>query len=123
MTVVVYDDHPAVVAGIRAWCAAVEPPITVTDAGDSLGRVWTEPGASADVVVFDLQIGGRFPAFRDLSRLPSLGRVWTEPGASADVVVFDLQIGGRFPAFRDLSRLPSVSIFADECRKMSPELQ
>ena len=34
VTVVIVDDHPAVVDGVQAWCAAAEPPIRVVAVGD-----------------------------------------------------------------------------------------
>jgi DNA-binding NarL/FixJ family response regulator len=74
ITVVVVDDHPATVAGIEAWCAAADPPLRVVDSGASVAVAWTEPGASADVVVFDLQLDGPTPAFVDLRRLVDAGR-------------------------------------------------
>jgi DNA-binding NarL/FixJ family response regulator len=74
ITAVILDDHPAIVAGVQAWCAAATPPIEVIDAGDHVARVWTGAGGAADVVIFDLQLGGRPPAFRDLERLVDAGR-------------------------------------------------
>ena len=49
ITAVILDDHPAIVAGVRAWCGLADPPIELIDAGDRIGRLWTEPGRSADV--------------------------------------------------------------------------
>jgi DNA-binding NarL/FixJ family response regulator len=72
ITVVVVDDHPATIAGIEAWCAASA--VQVVDSGASVAIAWTEPGGSADVVVFDLQLGGPVPAFADLRRLVDAGR-------------------------------------------------
>jgi DNA-binding NarL/FixJ family response regulator len=74
ISVVVVDDHPATIAGIEMWCAVEEPPVRVIDSGASVGVAWTEPGASADVVVLDLQLGGLVPAFADLRRLVDVGR-------------------------------------------------
>ncbi len=74
ITAVILDDHPAIVAGVRAWCADAEPPIELIDASDQVGRLWTEPGRSADVVVFDLQLGVHPPLFRELERLEDAGR-------------------------------------------------
>ncbi|MGH3790594.1 MAG: response regulator [Pseudonocardiaceae bacterium] len=74
LTAVILDDHPAVTAGVEAWCTAADPPIRLIDAGDRLAHVWTEPGCSADVVIFDLQLGGRPPAFHDLGQLVKAGR-------------------------------------------------
>lgn len=74
LTAVILDDHPAVTAGVEAWCTVANPPIRLIDAGDRLAHVWTEPGRSADVVIFDLQLGGRPPAFHDLHQLVQAGR-------------------------------------------------
>lgn len=74
LTAVILDDHPAVTAGVEAWCTAADPPIRLIDAGDRLAHVWTEPGRSADVVIFDLQLGGQPPAFHDLRKLVQAGR-------------------------------------------------
>ncbi|RZT83930.1 LuxR family two component transcriptional regulator [Pseudonocardia sediminis] len=56
-TAVIVDDHPAIVEGVRGWCAAADPPIHVVDAGDSPSVALTGAGADADVVVFDLFLG------------------------------------------------------------------
>jgi len=72
--VVVIDDHPAILAGVQAWCAAADPPIDVVAAGPDVGAAWVEPGRSVQVVVFDLQLGGAVPAYADLSRLVDAGK-------------------------------------------------
>jgi DNA-binding NarL/FixJ family response regulator len=72
--VVVIDDHPAIVAGIEAWCAAADPPIEVVDSGQTPAGAWTEPGLSADVVVFDLQLTEQVPAYGEVRRLVDSGR-------------------------------------------------
>ncbi len=74
ITAVVVDDHPVVVAGVRAWCAAAKPPIHVVDAGAGTSVAWLEPGAHADVVVLDLQLDRTGPAYGDLKRLVDAGR-------------------------------------------------
>jgi DNA-binding NarL/FixJ family response regulator len=71
---VIIDDHPAILAGVQAWCAAADPPIDVVAAGPDVGAAWVEPGRSVPVVVFDLQLGGSVPAYADLSRLVDAGR-------------------------------------------------
>jgi DNA-binding NarL/FixJ family response regulator len=73
-TVVVVDDHPAIVAGLEAWCAAADPPVRVLGSGATPAVAWTDPGLSADVVVFDLQLTGSVPAYADLRRLVDAGR-------------------------------------------------
>jgi DNA-binding NarL/FixJ family response regulator len=74
ITAVIVDDHPAIVAGIEAWCAAADPPIQVLASGATPAVAWTDPGLSADVVVFDLQLTGQTPAYSDLRRLVDAGR-------------------------------------------------
>ncbi|MBP2320081.1 DNA-binding NarL/FixJ family response regulator [Kibdelosporangium banguiense] len=73
-SIVVVDDHPAVVAGVRAWCQAAEPPIEVLDSGASVSVAWLDPGDRADVVVLDLQLDITGPAYGDLKRLVDAGR-------------------------------------------------
>jgi DNA-binding NarL/FixJ family response regulator len=71
---VIVEDHPATTAGVQLWCAQANPPIELIDVGDQLSGLWTEPAASADVVIFDLHLDdrdGRIPvpeygALRDL---------------------------------------------------------
>jgi DNA-binding NarL/FixJ family response regulator len=72
-TVVIVDDHPAIIGGIAAWCAAADPPVTVVDSGAGLGVAVTQPGAAADVVVFDLHLDGG-PDHASLRRLAEEGR-------------------------------------------------
>jgi DNA-binding NarL/FixJ family response regulator len=74
ITVAVVDDHPVVVAGVRAWCASATPPIEVVADGKNVSVAWLDPGASADVVVFDLQLDISGPAYGDLKRLVDAGR-------------------------------------------------
>lgn len=74
ISVVVVDDHPVVNAGVRAWCALVDPPIQVVASGPDVSAAWTAPGADADVVVLDLQLDVTGPAFGDLKRLVDAGR-------------------------------------------------
>jgi len=68
------DDHAAIAAGVRYWCAQAVPPIEVIDAGDRLADVWTGPGAAADVVIFDLELVPGRPDFGELRRLVDSGR-------------------------------------------------
>jgi DNA-binding NarL/FixJ family response regulator len=74
VTAVIIDDHAVVTAGVRSWCAAADPPIDLVDAGARLANVWTGPGADADVVIFDLQLGGENQEFTELRRLVDSGR-------------------------------------------------
>ncbi|MEV0634370.1 response regulator transcription factor [Streptomyces sp. NPDC050619] len=74
VSVVIIDDHPAILSGVEMWYAASRRPITVVAAGDSVKEAWTEPGSTADVVVLDLQLGEGGPAFSSLRRLVDAGR-------------------------------------------------
>lgn len=74
ITAVIVDDHAAVAAGVRFWCARADPPIDVLDAGDRLAEVWTGPGALADVVILDLELAPERPNFGELRRLVDHGR-------------------------------------------------
>lgn len=56
ITVTVVDDHPAILAGVRAWYADADPPIRVVAAGTSIKCAWTPPGDQADVVILDLNV-------------------------------------------------------------------
>lgn len=69
--VVIVDDHPAVVDGVRAWCARAG--IEVVAAGAEAAVAHRGPGARADAVVFDLQLGVG-PAWDDLTQLADEGR-------------------------------------------------
>jgi DNA-binding NarL/FixJ family response regulator len=71
---VVIDDHPAIIAAVRTWCAEADPPIEVVDAGPTPAVSWTGPGREADVVILDLHLGNPTPAFGDLRRLVDDGR-------------------------------------------------
>lgn len=74
ITVVVVDDHPAVIAGVRWWCAESQR-LHVVAGGDSLAVAWQPPGRDADVVVLDLHLTGRRePAWTELDRLVGAGR-------------------------------------------------
>ncbi|SFB43658.1 two component transcriptional regulator, LuxR family [Amycolatopsis marina] len=74
LTAVIVDDHVAIAAGVRYWCANADPPISLVDAGDRLADVWTGPGAEADVVIFDLELVPARPDFGALRRLVDSGR-------------------------------------------------
>ena len=52
-TAVIIDDHPAIVEGIRGWCADATPPITVVDSGRRPGAALTGPGAAGPRGVLD----------------------------------------------------------------------
>lgn len=74
ITVTLIDDHPAVLAGVRYWYSTADPPIEVIVAGATPKTAWLPPGDSAAVVVLDLHLAGRPPAFGDLRCLVDTGR-------------------------------------------------
>lgn len=92
-TVVILDDHPAVVDGVRSWCAAARPPIV--DTGARLAVAVAGVGRAADVVVFDLQLEPGPPALRELQRLVDDGRrvVVYSQHADSDTIMRCLAIG------------------------------
>lgn len=72
-SVAIVDDHPVVLAGVRAWFAGAG--ITVTAAGPDPRIVWTPEGLEADVVVLDLQLTDRNAVAWDaLTELVAAGR-------------------------------------------------
>lgn len=73
-TVVIIDDHPAIIDGVQSWCAAASPPVRVLDVGTGLITAIVEPGNAADVVVLDLQLDGKAADFDGLKRLVDAGR-------------------------------------------------
>ncbi|MFG3409418.1 response regulator [Streptomyces sp. NPDC048142] len=74
VSVVVIDDHPAILSGVEMWYGASPRLITVVAAGASVREAWNAPGDTADVVVLDLQLGEPGSAFSSLRRLVDAGR-------------------------------------------------
>ncbi|WP_228183505.1 response regulator transcription factor [Streptomyces anulatus] len=74
LSAVVVDDHPAVRAGVGQWLVTGVPPIEVVASGDDVRVAWTGAGATADVIVLDLHLGGPTPAMGELRRLTEAGR-------------------------------------------------
>ena len=74
VSIVIVDDHPAIVDGVRAWCAAADPPITVVAWGHEPAVAVSGAGAAADVVLFDLQLETGVLAFDAVGRLVAGGR-------------------------------------------------
>lgn len=74
VSVVVIDDHPAILSGVEMWFSASPRLITVVAAGGSVREAWNAPGDTADVVVLDLQLGEPGPVFSSLRRLVDAGR-------------------------------------------------
>jgi len=89
ITAVIVDDHAAIAAGVRYWCERADPPIELIDAEARMANVWTGPGAEADVVIFDLELVPKNPAFGELRRLVDNGRrvvVYSQHADSATVL-------------------------------------
>ncbi|MEV7900250.1 response regulator transcription factor [Streptomyces anulatus] len=74
LSAVVVDDHPAVRAGVAQWLVTGVPPIEVVASGGDVRVAWTGDGATADVIVLDLHLGGPTPAMSELRRLTEAGR-------------------------------------------------
>ena len=93
--VVIVDDHPAVVEGIRTWCAAADPPIVVSASGGRPVVATAGPGADADVVVFALLLEDGIQSFRALARLVEAGRrvVVYSQSADSDTILRCLELG------------------------------
>ena len=93
-TVVIVDDHPAIINGVRGWCEGADPPITVVDSGNRPAVAFAGPGRDADVVVFDL-LYGREPDYPALRRLIAENRriiVYSQE-ESADTVLRCVEMG------------------------------
>lgn len=88
---VIIDDHDVVHAGVQAWCAEADPPISfVGNYLEPQEFVRQYPGASpdVDVVVFDLQIDGNKPSFDTLRALCQSGhRVVVYSHITADEII------------------------------------
>lgn len=74
LSAVIVDDHPAVRAGVAQWLVTGTPPIQVAASGDDVRVAWAGAGATADVVILDLHLGGPTPALGELHRLAQAGR-------------------------------------------------
>jgi DNA-binding NarL/FixJ family response regulator len=72
--IVVIDDHPAVLAGIAAWCADADPPIRILASGGDVAVACTGPGREASVIVLDSQLQSGPPAYDELRRFADAGR-------------------------------------------------
>lgn len=84
ITVTVVDDHPAILAGVRAWYAEAEPPIRVIAAGTSIKCAWTPPGDQADVVILDLNV-------EETPAIPYTSTVRRLVDAGRKVIVYTMQ--------------------------------
>lgn len=95
LSAVVVGDHPAVRAGVAQWLVTGVPPIEVVASGGDVRVAWTGDGATADVIVLDLHLGGPTPAMGELRRLTEAGRqvvVYSMRGDSA-IALHCLELG------------------------------
>lgn len=77
VTVAVIDDHDVVHAGVDAWCADADPPITLVGHFLSPGEFLThypDVPDGVDVVLLDLQIDGDRPDFETLRQMCEAGQ-------------------------------------------------
>ncbi|MFJ7055335.1 response regulator [Streptomyces albidoflavus] len=74
LSAVIVDDHPAVRAGVAQWLATGTPAVRIAASDEDVRVAWTGPGATAEVVVLDLHLGGPTPAVGELRRLTEAGR-------------------------------------------------
>ena len=99
VTVALIDDHPVVLAGIESWYAGSERPIVAVAKGPDASLALSGPGATADVVVLDLQLAQGTLVYRELRQLVALERqviVYTMRD-SPETALSD-QGGGRDPS-------------------------
>ncbi|MGH4016127.1 MAG: response regulator [Pseudonocardiaceae bacterium] len=57
MTVVIIDDHPVVIEGVKAWLAP-EPRVQVVATGDNIDTLLLDDSHRADVLLLDLNLHG-----------------------------------------------------------------
>ncbi|MET7637220.1 response regulator transcription factor [Streptomyces sp. NPDC005438] len=95
LSTVIVDDHPAVRAGVAQWLSAGDPPIRVAASGDDVRIAWTGEGATADVVILDLHLGGPAPVMGELRKLTEAGRrvVVYSMRADDDIALQCLELG------------------------------
>jgi DNA-binding NarL/FixJ family response regulator len=123
IAVTVIHGHAAAIAGIRAWCSSSNPPIEVLAVGSDVDEAWTEPGRSADVVIFDLHLKGCSPAYRDLRRLVDDGRrvivytLWED--AEAALKCLDIGAFGYLTVAADSTHLLAATRAAAKGRHQS----
>ncbi|MBJ7341588.1 response regulator transcription factor [Mycolicibacterium sp.] len=75
-SICIIDDHDVVHAGIRSWCSEATPPVDVAGSYDSVDAFLTDhptPSADLGVVVLDLELRSREPAFDALERIVAAG--------------------------------------------------
>ncbi|MGH3940985.1 MAG: response regulator [Pseudonocardiaceae bacterium] len=95
VTVVVIDDHPVVIEGVKAWLAP-EPRVRVVATGDSIDTLILGDTPRADVLILDLNLHGRL-VFDDVVRLAAQGHrvIVYSQFTDQDVVHSALSAGAR----------------------------
>jgi len=97
--VAIIDDHDVVHAGIEAWCASADPPITVAGSfynpRQYFARYPTIPNEEVDVLLFELQIDGRRPDWETLAALCDAGQrvIVYSHMCSDEVILTSMEIG------------------------------
>jgi len=124
VTVALIDDHPVVLAGIESWYAGSERPIVTVAKGPDASLALSGPGATADVVVLDLQLSQGTLVYRELRQLVALERqviVYTMRD-SQETALRCLDLG----AFTYLTKaegethLVAATLAAADCRPYTP---
>lgn len=97
--VAVIADHEVMRAGIQAWCAQEEPPITVAYSAETALEYFAHypdlPNREIDVVVFDLDSGGGRPDWNTLRKMCTAGErvIVYSHFVSDEVILNSLDIG------------------------------
>ncbi|CAM3654949.1 response regulator transcription factor [Mycolicibacterium frederiksbergense] len=76
LAIAVIDDHDVIHSGIRSWCGAADPPITVSNCyfdSESFMTANPTPSERVRVVVVDLELTSRKPDFEALKRVVDAG--------------------------------------------------
>ncbi len=76
LSIAVIDDHDVIHSGVKAWCAATEPQITVADCffdSESFLAAHPVPSETVHVVVVDLELTSRKPDFAALEQIIQAG--------------------------------------------------
>src|SRR5205807_6027282 len=71
VTAAIVEDHPVVVEGVTSWVSA-DPlrRIRLTHVARDLAELASAPGPAADVIILDLELGGRLVT----AEIPGLAR-------------------------------------------------
>jgi DNA-binding NarL/FixJ family response regulator len=102
--VAVVDDHPMVLAGIRAWLAQAGEHLQVVCAVPSWSELLFHPGFPADVVVLDLDLKDGIPASSKISLLTTAGAAVIVISAFGDSTTVAQCLAAGARAFVDKGR-------------------